>query len=360
MGDMCVAPTTKGMVFMKHLHRFFIVCMACIVGSLCVPGMPVFAQALTCADFTSPDAAQVALDSQADFADGLDPDGNGIACDHDEAAPSAEAYLAGIRDELDALQNNVNRYLEIDRLGANASAEERNELNQIAADWIDYPDVAAEFVAPEGLEEIGQSYLDLADSFRAAGVLWEAFWSLPSGDPGEEPVLNAFNQEFLSAQNDLVALGTMIEAAGGPATDDSGTEPTGSPEGQMPAEVLAYLETVSNTASEWDRSIDRFSELYVNSIAAGTSIPAADAEEMAQIVAAWIEAPNVAAGIDVPAGYENIQATHEAFAKALADAATAFTAELGGEGSGTALAFSIANAQTLYDDLDALLTEAGS
>jgi hypothetical protein len=352
----------KGMVRMRHF-RFF--CLLFLVGSLGALGMPVLAQDLACADFSSPAAAQVVLDSQPDFAGSLDPDGNGVACDHDEGngTPASDertpivvdaeaaAYLASIQVEVDSLQGNVNRFLEIDSRGTGTTPDEVDELNQIAAGWVDYPDVAAGFVAPEGFEFIQQEYLGVAGSFSAAGGLWQAFWAIPSGDPGEVAALQAFNAEFVSARNELQGLRAIVVAVSGSSGD-----PEGSPDA-----VAVYLETVRDTASAWNGSIDRISELYVNSIATGAgNVPDAEAAETAEIIATWTDAPNIAAALTVPAGYEGIQESYEGFAGSLANAAASFTARMEGEGSGTALAFSIAQAQARYDNLDGLLTEAGS
>lgn len=57
--------------------------VAVLLGSITLPGSLATAQEPSCADYSSAAAAQFALEINASLAGALDPDGNGIACDHE-------------------------------------------------------------------------------------------------------------------------------------------------------------------------------------------------------------------------------------------------------------------------------------
>lgn len=64
--------------------------VAVLIGSLALSASPATAQTATCADYSTTAAAQFALEINPGLAPSLDPDGNGVACDH-EGASGAQA-----------------------------------------------------------------------------------------------------------------------------------------------------------------------------------------------------------------------------------------------------------------------------
>lgn len=347
------------------------------------------AQALTCDDFTSTRAAQAVLDADPSLAADLDADGDGVACNEDESSSSssnaddeetpadddrgnagsddADAYLADIQDEVDSLQDSVDRFLEIDQIGADATRDEVDELNQIAADWVDYPDVAAGFTAPSGLEDVEDSYLDLADSFSEAGSLWEEYWAIPTGDPGEADALDAFNETFIAAQGDLDSLNTLIADAGDSSTN---RDETPVPADETPeAGDDEYLGTIQDELDTLTESFDRFDEIQTEA-ASGTLTDAelADlADEITGIADDWSAYPDTAAGLDpAPDEYVDVEDAYLDLADQVGEAgdlwAEYWAIPQGDAGEADALdAFNdaLTDAQDQIDDVQGLVDDAG-
>jgi hypothetical protein len=83
---------------MRSRHRVpgFLGLIALLVSALALP-VSVTAQATSCADYTSTAAAQFALDINPGLASGLDPDGNGIACDHEGSTSTTAPTSTGLQ-----------------------------------------------------------------------------------------------------------------------------------------------------------------------------------------------------------------------------------------------------------------------
>lgn len=284
-------------------------------------------QDLTCDDFNSARAAQRALDNDPDLEDSLDPDGNGEACDHDETAtddedpateeddePAAggdeEAYLGDIQSELDDLSTSFDRFLEIDdELGVAEEDEIQDlvtELNDIAALWVEYPEVAAEFEAPAGLEDVEDAYLDLADTVGEAGEGWEEYWAIPAEDDDEEEIaLAAFNESFTSAQDQVVEVQDLVDELGGGGTStgddtDEPTEEADDPDNGGDADADEYLATVQDELDTLTDDAERAQEIL-------DSDSADDADEINEIFASWAEYSDIAADLVAPAGLEDVE-----------------------------------------------------
>jgi len=301
----------------------------------------------------------------------------------DEPSADGEAYVADVQAELDALQEQVDRFAEIQDEAATgdltqAEGEElAEEINDIAAGWVEYPDVAAEFVAPEGYEDIEDAYLDLADTVGEAGELWEAYWAIPADDPEEAAAEEAFFSAYADVQNGIDELQDLLDEAGGSTgpsadptedpteepSDDPTEEPTDDPLDEPAGDAEEYLATVSETAADWQDSLDRFDEI----IGLGAEATDADNEELTEILITWAAAPDVAAEVEAPAGFEDIQAAYEDFAAELAAASTAIADYLAADPDSPEadaafddLLTAIENAQELSAELDDLLTDAGA
>ncbi len=295
----------------------------------------------------------------------------------EEPSADGDAYVADVQAELDDLQEQVDRFLELDALGADATQDEIDELNDIAAGWVEYPDVAADLVAPEGFEDIDDAYLDLANTVGESGELWEVFWAIPvdgPDDPADDDALEEFNATFADVQDGIDEVQDLLDDAGGSTgpstddpteepTDDPTEEPTDDPTEEPSGDAEEYLATVSDTAADWQASIDRFSEII------GLGADATDAEftELTEILVAWAEAPDVAAELDAPVGLEDVQDAYEDFADELAVASVAIADYLGADADSPEAdaAFddfitAIGNAEDLSAELDDLLADAGA
>ncbi len=300
----------------------------------------------------------------------------------EEPSADGDAYVEDVQAELDDLQEQVDRFLQLDALGADATQDEIDELNDIAAGWVEYPDVAAELVAPEGFEDIEDAYLDLADTVGEAGELWEVFWAIdPNLDDEEAVALEEFNAVFADFQDGIVEVQDLLDDAGGSTgpnddpteeptddpteepSDDPTEEPTDDPTEEPSGDADEYLETVSDTAADWQDSIDRFSEI----IGLGAEATEDDNAELADILITWSEAPDVAAEVEAPAGLEDIQAAYEDFADELAAASDAIVEYLAtdldspeADAAFDDFITAIENAEDLSAELDDLLTDAGA
>lgn len=300
----------------------------------------------------------------------------------DEPSADGDAYVEDVQAELDELSDQLDRFEELRADGASDDltdaelSEVADEINDIAAGWVEYPNVAFELVAPEGYEDIEDAYLELADMVGEAGVLWEEYWAIDADLDDEELIaLEAFDQAFADAQDGIGEVQDLLDDAGGSTTpsDDPTEEPSDDPTEEAteepsddPTEEPAgdadeYLATVSETAADWQDSIDRFSEII------GLGADATDAEftELTEILVAWAEAPDVAAELDAPVGFEDVQAAYEDFADELALASVAIDAYLGADEDSPEAdaAFddfitAIGNAEDLSTELDDLLADA--
>jgi hypothetical protein len=177
-----------------------------------------------------------------------------------------------------------------------------DEILEIADFWAEYPNVAAEFEAPEDFENLENAYLDFADAVGETGELWLAWWDIPSGDADEDAAYDAFEDAFADAQDELDDVQGMLDDAGGSnsATDDPTDEPAN--------EVGSYLDDVSEHADSLNADLVTFSN-------GGETITET---EIDGIFENFADAPEVAANIDVPDGYDDVQDAYVDFTDQLA------------------------------------------
>ncbi len=323
-----------------------------------VASMGAGAQELTCDDFNSERAAQAVLDADPEMEDALDPDGNGVACDHEEdasddggssrddeedatdeedddssddgsASGDGEAYLADIQGELDTLAEQFDRFLEIDATIADATDAEAQEMveeiNDLAAEWVEYPDVAAEFEAPSGYEDVEDAYLDLADIVGEAGEAWETYWAIPAEDDEEEEIaFDAFNEAFIGAQDQLDVVQDLVDDFGGAAPSDDATDDEDATDDatdeedatddesddsgddtEDPAGDDEYLVAVQDELDTLVDESDRIVEIL--ELAEAGDATSAEVEEINDIFASWVEYPDVAADLEAPRGFEDVE-----------------------------------------------------
>ncbi len=289
----------------------------------------------------------------------------------EEPSADGDAYVADVQAELDALTEEVDAFNAIFDLGADVTRDDADEANDIAAGWVGYPDVAFELVAPEGYEDIEDAYLDLADTVGETGELWEAYWAIdPDLNDEEEIALDEFETAFADVEDQIVTVQDLLDDAGAstdPGNDDPTEEPTDDPTEEATEEPSGdsddYLTTVSDTAADWQDSIDRFAEI----LAQGEDITDAESTELGEIVTAWISAPSIVAELEAPAGLDDVQAAYEDYADELSNAGLAFTewatADVGSPEEDAALddfTAALEEAQTLYADLEDLLADEGA
>jgi hypothetical protein len=354
-----------------------------LIGTL-TPLTAVQAQSLSCDDFTSQEAAQVVLDELPDLEEDLDPDGNGVACDEDEDNSSGNDadggdYLATVQDQADALDEQVARFTEIYESGADATADDIDELNEIADGWVQLPDDAADLEAPAEYEDLHAAYVDVADTFGEAGELWQAYWEIPSGDAGEDEAFDEFAAAFADAEAGLADLHDEIAAAGDGSTTDTDDDDSRSQRdddddsrssnnddddnsaSDADAET-AYLESVRTLTDQLNGELDDFLAMLNGDIEW-------DAEQLTTWILTW-EATATAMGDmypEVPAAYESL--LHEPlveYVTALSSVAESFLVWADApEGSADREAAmddfvaGVEDARSWYAAVDLVLTEAG-
>jgi hypothetical protein len=306
------------------------------------------AQDLTCDDFNSERAAQAVLDADPDMEETLDPDGDGVACNHEEDASDdaaadeeddaaadeeddaaadesddstgdsgsgdADAYLEDVATTASSWSDSLEELLEIDPLRADVTDDEVDSINEILTVFADAPSTAADFEAPEGLEDVQSAFEDLADGYAEysdAVVAWS------QTDPGsdEETEATAAAEEAVDEIDSLNdSLLTAIEDAGGSAgdgsdaTDDGADDESDSTDGGS-AEGDEYLADTQELVDEWADSYDTWVELDL--LVNYPDFTDADWETLNEIIALWAVAPDDVSTFDAPEGYEDVQAALE-------------------------------------------------
>ena len=342
------------------------------------------AQAFNCEDLTATQA-QALLDADPDLEDSLDPDGDGEACNHeedttgtdddataesdDDTAASDDDYVAAVQDELDYLGGTFDRFLELsDEAGATSDEDELadivDEVNSIAADWVEYPDVAADLVAPSEFADVEDSYLDLADLVGESGELWEVYWALPSGDPDEDAALDDFNDAFVGAQDQLDAVQTLVDDAGG-STGTTTEDPTEEPvNGGDADEYLAAVQDEIDTFSDDAADLATILETQADDPSAVTEDDIAFFNET---MTAWSTYPDdVAADLVAPEGLEDVEDAYLDLADSAAETSLLWDDYLSTDANSPeeedafdALVDGIDSIQTQVDDVQTLIEDAG-
>jgi uncharacterized protein YukE len=395
-----------------------------MVGPVAATGAGATAQAVSCDDFRTREEAQEALEDDPDTAETLDEDGDGIACedlpteaettsdegvkpedvqlpgDDDGATEEATAeddepteeateepteeateeataeddasggdvdeYLAIIQDEVDGLQESVDRFNEINEIAAGGDATDAelqdlaDEANEIAATWAEYPDVAAEITAtaPEDVEEINTAYQDLAETTGQAGEDWAAYWETEKDSPEEDEARDTFNETFSTMQDQLDELNLLLEGSGN-ATPEA-TEAS-SEDGD------AYIATIQDEVDTLQTSLDDFSAaIEVAGDDASSNTERDDAiDELNGIAEDWSAYPDVAAEITAPDGFEEIDAAYQDLAAEVGEMGDNWTlfweAEVDSpeeDEAREAFDENFENVQTQIDDLNTLLEDA--
>jgi uncharacterized phage infection (PIP) family protein YhgE len=311
----------------------------------------------------------------------LEGDGDATPEATEESSEEGEAYIATIQDEVDTLQTSLDDFsaaIETARDDASSDTERDDaidELNGIAEDWAEYPEIAAEITAPDGFEEIDTAYQDLAAEVGEMGDNWTLFWEAEVDSPEEDEAREAFDENFENVQTQIDDLNTLLEdAAGGDdataeateepteeATEEATEEPTEDATEEPSGDADEYLTAVRDNADELSESIDRFNEI----VAAG-NFTDEEVTEVGEILQLWAEAPDVAAGLDAPSEFSEIDDTYVELTEELATASESFIA-YGQADSGSPEADealqdfqdALDNAETLAADLDELLTAEG-
>ena len=331
------------------------------------------AQELTCDDFNSQRAAQAVMDADPDTEESLDEDGDGVACnelleddgtateeatEEDDATEEADAteeddateeateeddsnggdpddYVAEVQTQLDDFTESSERFDEIlSTIGDADQADQvdmAEELEEIATDWSEYPDIAADLDAPADAGDVEDVYLEFADAVGTTGTAFLDWLAIPSGDEDEDPAWDdylAANEEAQTLAADLQDALDDAGSSGGGDTDDSTPEAT-EEDDNGGGDLDSYVEDVQ---SELDAYTDD-SETVLESVEVLASGDASDAEsedliaELIEIHTAWTEYADTAADLgDAPEGGEDVQAAYEDFADAVTAEGEAFLA----------------------------------
>jgi hypothetical protein len=347
-----------------------------------------FAQSdtLTCDDFTNQDAAQIVLDFDDEFADALDEDGDGEACPDLPAASGSssgsngdvELVIGGDIDEIeeglgapedDADEDDFSIGTEYAGFGDfetvnifwlnDTAAHISVELaDQIALD--DAFDLAVEMfpsdvVAEEDSETLDDgSVLHLGESDEVADLFTDADYEEfeVGGSAGDVRIILVPGQEGITQIDVAIGVGDEFEGAG-----NSGSN-SGSTDDPVDADAEEYLAAVRDAQTQMEEDILAFTDLIANA-ATWTD---ADIDDLVDILTRWSALEADAAALDVPDGMEDIHATYEDAAAALADVAlnlTAFLTENDEAALDQAFA-SLGEASALISELDVLLTDAGA
>ena len=174
---------------------------------------------VSCDDFANPDAAQYLLDIDDSYAEDLDPDGDGIACNEsDEDAGDepggdldADEYLAAVDEHFNALLDSFQDFIEITE--GDVNEDDREALYAIYETWAAAADVAAGIEPPAGYQDIHEAYLDVANGFTELYNRYSVWLETESGTAEDEEALAAF-QEQIDILNDLaVTLDQMLTDA---------------------------------------------------------------------------------------------------------------------------------------------------
>lgn len=331
------------------------------------------AQVFNCEDLTATQA-QALLDADPDLAESLDPDGDGEACNHDEnttaaddndTAASDDDYLAAVQDELDTLGGTFDRFLELnEEAGATSDEDELadiiDEANQIAADWSDYPDVAADLEAPREFSDVEDAYLDLADMVGESGDLWADYWALPSGDPDEDAALEDFNDAFIGAQDQLDAVQTLVDDAGGTTTTKTEEPVNGGDADAYLADVQDEIDTLADEAGD----LASILEIQADD---PDSVTQDDIDLFNETMTRWSTYPDdVAADLVAPEGLEDVEDAYLDLADSVAEASLLWDDYLGTDTGSTdeedafdALVDGIDSVSSQVDDVQGLIDEAG-
>ncbi len=284
-----------------------------------------------------------------------------------DATPTAsdeegEDYVATVGAEVDGLSDSIAEFSDLVAVTEDdtaTNAEQRDAAEEsvaIAEDWSEYPVVADGITAPEGFEEIDDAYQRLAADVEEMGDSWIAFTEAEEGSAEADTAEETFTETLESVETQIEAVTTLLEDAGTEGTE----EPTETPE--VDAGAAEYLTTVRDTSDELTDSLDRFNEL----LGQGDEITNDEVAEILEIVELWADASGVAAELDAPAEFSDVQTAYEDLADELGEAAENFDA-LGDaevdspeeEAAIDALVENLQTIDTLIGELDELLTDAG-
>ncbi len=264
--------------------------------------------------------------------------------------PEQSTYLQNVRGEIDGLEASITSFLDL--FGQWSSGTNQDQaiagIRTIMDTWTAYPQTAAGFVAPAGMEDVDAQYKAIADGFAtAAGYFWTA---IEAGANGDQATLDQGLQD-LSTQletlfTDIATLRDVIDQyeAGGTSTTGQTTTTTTTTTTPTQAPVETPTETTTTTTGSAD------GEAYLQTIADETQaiqdsitsfgegvqlLGSTDSAEQDQGVAKvndavnyWATYDQVATGIVAPAGYEDVDAAYRQLASDVVSLATLFQAWL--------------------------------
>jgi hypothetical protein len=324
---------------------------------------------VSCDDFANPDAAQHLLDIDDTYAGDLDPDGDGIACnedgDQDEDSGSSSEYLDTVATEVVTIQASFETFLDLlaepyEEMTIDERTEHTDDLDDIAAIWASYPDDAPAPEAPAEFADIDDMYREWIDWVGTAGESWQAFRVADQEGTDDEiqEAIDAFSEAQATARELAANLFDLVEDEGGVAQDapaDDAGEESGS--ALTPDDYLAAVDDHFNLL------VDSFQD-FTDLVDSG-DITEDDRDTLWAIYDTWAEAADVAAGIEPPAGYEDIHAAYLDVANGFTELYNRYSAWLETE-SGTdeddeALAAYEEQVDILNDlciELDRMLTDA--
>lgn len=277
----------------------------------------------------------------------------------EESSEDGDAYITTIQDEVDTLQTSLDDFTAAVEVADDETSSETERDDAIdesttnAEGWSEYPEVAAEITAPEGFEEIDEAYQDLATDVGEMGDNWAIVAESEADTPEGEEAADAFSESVETVETQIDDLNSLLEDAetGGNATAEATEEPSGDSD--------EYLTAVRENSDELSESIDRFNEIVLSGNATDEEIT-----EVGDILELWAEAPDIAADLDAPTEFSEIEDTYIELTEELATASESFAAygqaDRGSPEEDEALQDfqdALENAEALAADLDDLLTD---
>lgn len=372
-----------------------VVMLCALLGPVAAHSAAAQADTLTCDDFTNQDAAQIVLDLDDSFEETLDEDGDGEACpdlpardDDNNGGNGSDADLelllgsdqADVEDVLGEPEDDA----DADDFTIGTEYAGVGDFDTINIFWIN--DTAAHIHAELSEELVLDDAYDLALGFLPSDVDAETEGDLLDDDaalflgesdevadlfveedyednevggaPGDVRIILIPGDEDIAAIDVAIGTGDEYVPAGGNG-DDPDPDPTEEPteEAGGDADAEEYLETVRDSHTAMVADLATFLDL----IARADSWTDADVTEFTDILIRWATLESEAAALEVPEGFEDVQAAYEDAATALFNASVNFTTGLT-ESDQAALEAGfedLTTASTALDELDTLLTDAG-
>lgn len=318
-----------------------------------VRGEIALAQSVTCDDFTSQRAAQAVLEADPDTASELDPDGDEIACNHEEEPASEDSsedeestgdsavdIVTLVTERVEEIEASFDAYDDLASQYTEARRSQRDEIaaemEPIATAWTGYAEELPDLEFPPEAEDLEEAYGEFTALVAAAG---EAWLELDADDLEGDRGFDEFEEAYAAAKDGLEPVQSALESTG----EDT---PASEPEGDLDA----WVASVQSELDAFMEESDRFNDILRSYTNASESEQDDMIDEVFEIMAHWQEYADRAEELGpAPAGGEDLEAAYLEFAGLVTDA---------GEAMETWLTSSEDESDDLYDSFASARGEA--